>query len=590
MPLIVQVPHFSTQCPTHFQEQARVEPHPHQGQAHSLRPHRHRDRRPRRRPPLGHHDGHPVGLRRADHQLEQHRCHRRPDHAGAELRRDGHLHLHRRRLGLEQHRHLRHDQQVRRIDHDDPRPDGHHARHHQEHRHRRREHLHPHPRRHLRPVEFGRRQRHRHRPLREALRRHHQHHRQHGRLLGHARRSRRLVGLHPPRRRRRWHHRVQLRRNPRLLRRQHVPGPAGIAAPRLELRQLVTPPPNTGGRRIGSYPAAGREPQPPLEFPPTALEIIVTDIRDTTPTETPLAPAAVRADDVVTLDAQHIDLDSLTPRPRRTVIASIALIVVTALGVALIAAALLFHLQGGSWFIVKTPSMGTAAPVGTLVLTTPTTADDLHVGDVIAFHPPTSPTETYTHRVVGIGKTGLISTRGDINGATDPWQLTDSNLVGKATAVLPGLGWLIRGLPIVLLGLITVWLLTARVKIATRKVSYRITGVSLVVSVTAFILKPFTGVVVEQVTTTGGHPGAIVVSTGLLPIRVQAVHGTHADLATGQVGHVTVPASAHQDFYSLSTALHLGFWGWVVFGFICLLPLLWTMIVGLPPKQDEVVA
>lgn len=316
----------------------------------------------------------------------------------------------------------------------------------------------------------------------------------------------------------------------------------------------------------------------------------MTDIRDTTPTETPLAPAAVRADDVVTLDAQHIELASLTPRPRRTVIASIALIVVTALGVALIAAALLFHLQGGSWFIVKTPSMGTAAPVGTLVLTTPTTADDLHVGDVIAFHPPTSPTETYTHRVVGIGTTGLISTRGDINGATDPWQLTDSNLVGKATTVLPGLGWLIRGLPIVLLGLITVWLLTARVKIATRKVSYRITGVSLVVSVTAFILKPFTGVVVEQVTTTGGHPGAIVVSTGLLPIRVQAVHGTHADLATGQVGHLTVPASAHQDFYSLSTALHLGFWGWVVFGFICLLPLLWTMIVGLPPKQDEVVA
>lgn len=316
----------------------------------------------------------------------------------------------------------------------------------------------------------------------------------------------------------------------------------------------------------------------------------MTNIHSTTPAKAPTAPAAVRADDVVTLDPQPIDLDTLTPRPRRNVIASIVLIVVTALGVALIAAALLFHLHGGSWFIVKTPSMGTAAPVGTLVLTTPATASDLRVGDVIAFHPPTSPNETYTHRVIGIGATGLVSTRGDINGATDPWQLTDTDLVGKATAVLPGLGWLIRGLPIVLLGVITVWLLTSRVKIAPRKASYRIAGVSLVVSVTAFLLKPFTGVVVEQVTTTGGNPGATVVSTGLLPIRVQAVHGTHADLATGQVGHLTVPASAHQDFYTLSTALHLGVWGWILFGFVCLLPLLWTMIVGLPPKQDEVAA
>ncbi|WP_370544595.1 signal peptidase I [Frondihabitans sp. VKM Ac-2883] len=313
----------------------------------------------------------------------------------------------------------------------------------------------------------------------------------------------------------------------------------------------------------------------------------MTDTRDTTPHDVALASTVVRPDTTsTTLAPQSIGLERITPRLRRSVLVTVLSALVAVVATTLVAAALLFHLHGGSWFIVKTPSMGTAAPVGSLVLTTPTTVADLHVGDVVAFHPPTDTGETYTHRIIKISKAGLLTTRGDINGATDPWQLTNQNLVGKATTILPGIGWLIRGLPIVLLGIVIVFFATSRVRNATRRSAYRISGMSLAVSVAAFVLKPFTGVVVEQVTTTGGHPGATVVSTGLLPIRVQAVHGTHADLLTGQVGHVTVPASAHQAFYSLSTGLHLGFWGWVILIGVCSLPLLWTMTVGLPPKEE----
>ena len=277
----------------------------------------------------------------------------------------------------------------------------------------------------------------------------------------------------------------------------------------------------------------------------------------------------------------------VTPaRPSRAVLRTVV-VVVAIVAIALLASAALFRLNGGSWFIVETPSMGTAAPVGTFVLTGPTTRAELHVGDVIAFHPPTTPNETYTHRITAISDAGLISTQGDINGAADPWQLTEQNVVGKATAIIPGLGWLIRGLPIVLLGLVVVWLVTSRVKVAPRKVAYRITGLSLVFSVAAFILKPFTGVVVEQIDVTDGTAKATVVGTGLLPIRVQADHGTYVDLVSGQIGHVTVPATANQDLYSISTALHLDFWGWVIFATTCCLPLLWTLIVGLPPRTEE---
>jgi signal peptidase I len=300
---------------------------------------------------------------------------------------------------------------------------------------------------------------------------------------------------------------------------------------------------------------------------------------DTTPSAT--AGAIVTAQAV-----QPITLDHITAVPRRHPAITVLSIMSATLGTILLAAALVFHLQGGHWFIVKTPSMGTTAPVGTLVLTTPTTASALHVGDVIAFHPPTTPRETYTHRIIKIGATGLISTKGDINGATDPWQLTTANLVGKATVILPGLGWLIRGLPIALLGIVIVFLATARMRNITHKASYRIAGISLAVSIAAFFLKPFTGVVVETTSVEHGSPTATVVSTGLLPIRVTATHGTHTDLLTGQLGQVHVPASVHHGFYALTTTLHLTMWEWVALIGACCIPLLWTLIVGLPAKDQ----
>ncbi|ARC58586.1 hypothetical protein AS850_15970 [Frondihabitans sp. 762G35] len=284
---------------------------------------------------------------------------------------------------------------------------------------------------------------------------------------------------------------------------------------------------------------------------------------------------------------QPIDLTEITRAPRRHPLVTVLAVLGVAVATVVLVGALVFHLQGGAWFIVKTPSMGTAAPVGTLVLTTPTTGSDVRVGDVIAFHPPTTPSETYTHRVVKIGPTGLLSTRGDINGATDPWQLSSRDLVGKAVVLLPALGWLIRGLPIALLGIVIVFLATARMRNATHRASYRIAGSSLALSIAAFVLRPFTGMVVEATGVVNGAPTATVVSTGLLPIRIAAAHGTHVDLVTGQVGQVSVPASAHHGFYSLSSALNLSVWEWVALLAVCCLPLLWTTIVGLPAKEQE---
>ncbi|PPF13062.1 S26 family signal peptidase, partial [Rathayibacter sp. AY1A5] len=258
----------------------------------------------------------------------------------------------------------------------------------------------------------------------------------------------------------------------------------------------------------------------------------------------------------------------------------------TALLAVLVAAALLFHASGGRWFIVQTPSMGTAAPVGTLVLTEPTALEDVRVGDAVSFHPTTTPDETYTHRVVEIADDGTLRTQGDINGAVDPWATGQDQLIGVVTTALPVLGWLVRGLPLLIIGAVLVQLLTRFIASPTQRASMRILGLSLVASVTVFVLRPLVGIVVLEATVDSGTTNATLVSTGVLPIRVSAEGADPVDLVSGQVGRLQIPAH-DGDAYALSSALHLPFWGWVLFVLLCAIPVLYTVFVGLPGEPER---
>jgi signal peptidase I len=252
---------------------------------------------------------------------------------------------------------------------------------------------------------------------------------------------------------------------------------------------------------------------------------------------------------------------------------------------AVVVAVVLFQSGGGRMFIVETPSMGTAAPVGTLVLTEPTTVAALEVGDVISFRPPQARDEVYTHRITAIDANGAISTRGDINGADDPWFVTQPDLVGKATTLLPAVGWLIRAIPYLAIGFTLVWLITRLVRSPTLRAADRIVGFSLVATITTVILKPFAGVVLLAAVADGSGARATVVSTGILPIRVDAVKGGFARLSSGEVGSIDAPTLASSAEYQLSTALDLPFLGWVVFWLICCIPLFVILLVGLPSES-----
>ncbi len=256
--------------------------------------------------------------------------------------------------------------------------------------------------------------------------------------------------------------------------------------------------------------------------------------------------------------------------------------------VALALAAGVFRAEGGRWFVVSSPSMGRTAPVGTMVLTTPGTP---RIGEIISFR-PNGGNRIYTHRIVAVTADGGYQTKGDINGAQDPWTVTRSQVIGVVIARLPGAGFLLRALPWLVLGWLLVWLLTAKLGASGREPA-RVVGSALVFSGVALWLHPW--VDVEPITyyPQGGGVTAQVVSTGILPIRVTAVGGTSTDLVAGQVGTVHTDVLGGGRLVQIVPHLQMGPWWWFAVVVFCLLPLLACVIVGVPaapvtvPRHDD---
>ena len=234
-------------------------------------------------------------------------------------------------------------------------------------------------------------------------------------------------------------------------------------------------------------------------------------------------------------------------------------------------AAAVFWGQGGRWFTIVTPSMGTAAPVGALVVTRPVTVAQLSLGDVIAFHPPTSPAETYTHRVVGLsaGPDWRVRTRGDINGADDPWQLTGSDLVGRAVLLAPGFGYLLKAAPVVVLVTVLVGVLARMWVPARARRPVVFTAVWATYLIEALLVRPF--VAVKQLTLTTDPDGTAqfsLVSTGILPVQVTTAdgygHSVPVAMGYGGTGVANVHGPSDHAQYLLSAQLDLSWRGWVL--------------------------
>jgi hypothetical protein len=219
-------------------------------------------------------------------------------------------------------------------------------------------------------------------------------------------------------------------------------------------------------------------------------------------------------------------------RTRRAVWISLATLVI-----ALPVVIGVFYITGGWWYVIATPSMGEYAPVGTLVLGSVAGLASLRQGTVILFHPPSASGEVYFHRI-----SGLVL-----------------HVVSHYYVV-------------------RYW-----------RFPVRVFGWSVLVSLAAYLLKPFVRAVLLSQVVAHGRASSSLVPTGLLDITAHAVHGTTAVLRPGEAGEVYSSHVASSGFFEIDLSPSFGVATWVLLLAIWLVPLLLCVVYALRrPLPDPV--
>jgi len=254
-------------------------------------------------------------------------------------------------------------------------------------------------------------------------------------------------------------------------------------------------------------------------------------------------------------------------RPAAWIATRLALV----LALAFLALCVAWRVDGGTWERVETPSMGTVAPVGTLLWVRPVDFDSLRPGDFITFRPPGSTGQTYSHRVLARQPDGRITTKGVLS-SPDPWQLGPHDVVGAVRMRWPGVGWLVAAAPVLLAGGFLALLVT---RFARPRWRAPLVLIVLAVALSAVITWYRPLVNAQQLAfapAASGGADATYVGTGLLPIRLTAHDGPSVVMRAGQVGTVHVDSADSAGKLRVTLAPAVPLWWWVVLVGGCFVP------------------
>ncbi len=251
----------------------------------------------------------------------------------------------------------------------------------------------------------------------------------------------------------------------------------------------------------------------------------------------------------------------------------LALVVLGAVSLA-VAAVLGWDLSGGRFLVMETPSMCPSVCVGSLVADRPLQGA-VHPGELITFHPPHSYTETYTHVVSRVFANGTIQTRGVANAAPDPWRITRSDIKGEVVFTVWELGWLLKALPLLAVG-VFFWV-TARPWIGERtRRSWDRGWMTVLAALPLWVLHPL--VSASVIGTKVGLPNHrhwasdTVVNTGILPVSFRAAGGRAVHVGSTGVGHVAGSLGVSGSLI-VHEAVSLPGWGWTVLASVVVSPL-----------------
>jgi hypothetical protein len=308
----------------------------------------------------------------------------------------------------------------------------------------------------------------------------------------------------------------------------------------------------------------------PLPTPPATAPLARPPAPAPAPLPATVAPLAPSAAPPVAFTSPELAAKTVATASRGRRLVQVACWLPAIVGVMLAAALGVWMIGGGHILVMQTPSMGTTAPTGSLVLTHELGHERLHRGMLIAFRVPET-SEIYMHRIARIGPGGGIRTRGDLNSGDDGWVLTRSAIVGVPAMIVPGLGWLLLAAPwalgVLAFGVVLAYFLPRSWRPLVRSIS-----IGGAIALPLYILRPFMRVTVIA----AGHSHhaffARLVNGGLFPLRV-TLASTSVVIAPAHAGTISARIGARASA-QLSAHASIPPWGWLLIAAFVLLPLL----------------
>lgn len=243
-----------------------------------------------------------------------------------------------------------------------------------------------------------------------------------------------------------------------------------------------------------------------------------------------------------------------------------------------------WRLSGGRWERVETASMGTIAPVNTLLWIEPLDQRTLQVGDFVTFRAPGHPELTYSHLIAAIHPDGTIETQGSIT-ARDPWLLTRDDIVGQVMWRWKGVGWLVVAAPLLLVGGLALVGAVSCIRTRRWRAPAATVGVALLLSLAIVVHRPLVRAQELGFVEVPAGARATYVSTGLAPLRLEAHRGGHVDLVDGEVGSVIVTKKDAHGRYGIRMSPRIPPWWWLVLIGACFVP---ALRAGGPDDADSI--
>ena len=276
-------------------------------------------------------------------------------------------------------------------------------------------------------------------------------------------------------------------------------------------------------------------------------------------------------------------------RHRATHTRGLPLLIALGAVVMAVAAVAGWNLSGGRLLVMQTPSMCPEICVGSLVADRPLLGA-VYPGELVTFHVPDNDTETYTHEISRIFANGAIQTRGVANAQHDPWLLTRSDIVGEVVFSVWELGWLLKALPLLAVGVL-LWV-TARPLIGERaRRSWDRGWMTILTVLPLWLLHPFvSGTVVSTTLGVVHHrhwASDVVLNTGVIPVSLHAAGGQGVLVSSTDLGHVAGPLK--HGYLMLQETASLRWWGLVLVALVVISPLagcLWHILRGDEAGQE----